>query len=98
MLCEDGSIYEGCNVENSSYGVTVCAEQTAIVKAISEGNQKFTAIAVSAESDPITTPCGKCRQFIFEFGSVVDIYCVKPELKSIMVTSISELLPYGYHI
>lgn len=97
LLSEDNTIYQGCNVENSSYGVTVCAEQTAICKAVSSGMKKFKAIAVCAESAIITTPCGKCRQFIFEFGSNIEIYCVRPDLKEILISSASELLPSGFH-
>ena len=77
--------------------MTVCAEQTAICKAVSSGMKKFKAIAVCAESAIITTPCGKCRQFIFEFGPDIEVYAVRPDLKEILMTSASELLPYGFH-
>lgn len=77
--------------------MSVCAEQTAICKAVSFGNKKFKALAVCAQSDNFTTCCGKCRQFIYEFGSDIDVYFVKPDLKEILISSIAELLPYGFH-
>ena len=63
----DGTIYTGCNVENATYGLTVCAERVAIFKAISEGARKFTRIAVAADTDTLTPPCGACRQILWEF-------------------------------
>ena len=65
LLCEDGSIYLGCNIENASYGATNCAERTAIFKAVSEGKTKFVMLAVAADVIPL--PCGICRQVISEF-------------------------------
>jgi cytidine deaminase len=74
LLAADGSIYTGCNVENTSYGLCICAERTAICKAVSEGHQEFQAIAVAA--NPFATPCGACRQFIVEFGKQIEIIAV----------------------
>ena len=68
LLCEDGRIYEGCNIENASYGLTNCAERTAIFKAVSEGQIKFKALAVVADTEGPCAPCGACRQVISEFG------------------------------
>lgn len=62
-----GKIFGGCNVENATYGLTVCAERVAIFKAISEGERKFDAIAVTTDTDTLTPPCGACRQLIWEF-------------------------------
>ena len=62
-----GEIFTGCNVENSTYGLTVCAERIAIFKALSEGRRKFTRIAVAADTETPTPPCGACRQIIWEF-------------------------------
>ncbi|WVF70567.1 cytidine deaminase [Kwoniella sp. CBS 6097] len=68
LLCEDGTIVGGCNVENASYGAGICAERTAITKAISEGYNRFVAVAVSSDVPaPTTSPCGICRQFLREF-------------------------------
>ena len=67
LVCEDGSIYEGCNIENASFGLTNCAERTAIFKAVSEGHTKFKALAVVADTEGPCAPCGACRQVISEF-------------------------------
>ena len=64
---ENGRIYTGCNIENATYGLTMCAERLAIFKAISEGARHFTRIVVAADSDILTTPCGACRQILWEF-------------------------------
>jgi len=64
---DDGRIFTGCNVENATYGLTVCAERVAVFKAISEGARKFTRIAVAADTDVLTPPCGACRQILWEF-------------------------------
>lgn len=68
-----GKIYGGCNVENATYGLTVCAERVAIFKAISEGERKFDAIAVVADTETLTPPCGACRQLIWEFCGDVPV-------------------------
>lgn len=70
LLCENGTVYTGCNIENASFSPTICAERTAFAKAISEGENKFTAIAVAAQRDGCPTaflPCGVCRQVMAEF-------------------------------
>ena len=72
LLAEDGKVFTGVNVENSSYGATICAERTAFVKAISEGERKFEAIAISAGEVP-SLPCGICRQFMYEFAPEIRI-------------------------
>jgi len=68
-----GKVYTGCNIENATYGLTVCAERTAIFKAISEGERKFDAIAVVTDTDTLTPPCGACRQIIWEFCGDVPV-------------------------
>ena len=68
VLTSDGSVYAGCNVENASYGLSCCAERTAIFKAVSEGARRIAAIAVVGKSDEFTTPCGACRQVMVEFN------------------------------
>jgi cytidine deaminase len=67
VRAKSGKIYTGCNVENASYGLTICAERVAIFKALSEGERGFTAIAVVTDTDRLTPPCGACRQIIWEF-------------------------------
>lgn len=69
LLCEDGTVYTGCNVENISYGGTICAERTAVVKAVSEGRKRYTKIAISVSGDEPGIPCGICLQFLSEFVS-----------------------------
>jgi cytidine deaminase len=70
---ESGRIYAGCNVENATYGLTVCAERVAIFKAISDGARKFTRVAVVADTDKLTPPCGACRQILWEFCGDVEV-------------------------
>src|SRR5438093_4925521 len=69
----DGRIHTGCNVENATYGLTVCAERVAIFKAISEGARRFTRIAVVADTEELTPPCGACRQIVWEFCGDVPV-------------------------
>ena len=68
-----GRIHAGCNVENATYGLTVCAERVAVLKAISEGARKFTRVAVVADTESLTPPCGACRQILWEFCGDVEI-------------------------
>lgn len=102
LLCQDGTIYTGCNIESSAYTPTVCAERTAFFKAVSEGKREFVCIAVAggrkdADLLPITTPCGVCRQVMMEF-------CDPEEFQIILATSkkqyeifpLNELLPLGF--
>jgi cytidine deaminase len=73
---DDGRIFGGCNVENSTYGLTVCAERVAIWKALSEGVRKFRAVAVVTGADTPTPPCGACRQILWEFAGDVPVVSV----------------------
>ena len=80
-----------------SYGISICAERTAIVKAVSSGNKSYKAIVVSGGSgDNFLSPCGACRQFIAEFGMETDIYLAKPDLTKVLITSIKDLLPLSF--
>ncbi len=76
---EAGVIHTGCNVENSTYGLTVCAERVAVFKAISEGARKFRRIAVAADSKTLTPPCGACRQILWEFCGDIPVTLVNPQ-------------------
>jgi cytidine deaminase len=78
----DGRIHTGCNVENATYGLTVCAERVAIFKAISEGVRQFRRIAISADTDTLTPPCGACRQILWEFCGDIEIILVNPRGKT----------------
>ena len=72
----DGRIHTGCNVENATYGLTVCAERVAIFKGVSEGARRFKRVAVAADTEKLTPPCGACRQILWEFCGDVEIVLV----------------------
>lgn len=92
---KSGKVYTGCNVESASYGLTVCAERVAIWKAVSEGEKEFTEIAVVADTQELTPPCGVCRQIIWEFCG--DIPVIFANLKDDSeVVKMSELLPRAF--
>ena len=95
VLTEDGKIFTGCNVENASFGLTICAERCAIFKAVSEGYTKFKAIAVTLDDNEPGRPCGACRQVIREFGK--DIIIIMSNLNDdIDIEPISNLLPKAF--
>ena len=71
-----GGIHTGCNVENATYGLTLCAERVAVFKAISEGARKFRRVVVAADTDNLTPPCGACRQILWEFCGDVELVLV----------------------
>jgi len=70
---DTGEIFTGCNIENATYGLTVCAERVAVFKALSEGARKFVRVAVAADTDQLTPPCGACRQILWEFCGDVEL-------------------------
>jgi cytidine deaminase len=72
----DGHIHTGCNVENATYGLTLCAERVAVFKAISEGARKFRRVVVAADTETLTPPCGACRQILWEFCGDVEVVLV----------------------
>jgi cytidine deaminase len=89
---ESGRIHTGCNIENVSFGLTLCAERVAIFKAMSEGARKFRRLAVAADTEDLTPPCGACRQIIWEFCGDVDVTLVNPRGKT-EIHRMSHLLP-----
>ena len=95
LECRDGTVFTGCNVENAAYGSTICAERTAIVKAVSEGHRDFVRIAIAGNSKDFCVPCGSCRQVMMEFSPEMEVICLNGagESKSF---SLRELLPYGF--
>lgn len=96
FLAESGDIVSGCNIENASFGLSNCAERTAIFKAISEGTTKFLALAIYGETQEPISPCGACRQVIAEFcTSEMPVYLLSKELE-IKESSVGELLPYSF--
>lgn len=92
---ENGKIYTGCNVESASYGLTVCAERVAIWKALSEGERVFTELAVVADTEILTPPCGTCRQIIWEFARGADIVFANLQGES-EVFHVADLLPKAF--
>ena len=99
LLCADGTVYQGCNIENAAYGPTNCAERTAVFKAVYDGHRDFTAIAVVGGKDGVITgsfpPCGVCRQVMSEFcGDDFMIYMGDAE--GYHALSMAEILPAGF--
>ena len=94
LLCEDGTLYEGCNIENASYGLTNCAERTAIFKAVSEGHIKFKALAVVADTEGPCAPCGACRQVMAEFK--IPLIIMGNLMGNIKMVTIEEVLPFSF--
>ena len=96
ILTKSGKIYTGTNIENSSYGLTICAERVACVKAVSEGEMAFEAIAVATRSEEPASPCGACRQFLWEFGDMrVILISTNGKEKEYLL---SQLLPDGFRL
>jgi cytidine deaminase len=97
VLSADGRVFTGCNVENASYGLTVCAERTALFKAVSEGAASFEAIAVCADTDEPVTPCGACRQALAEFNADMLVVCCTVGGKK-SIYPLSQLIPYVFSL
>ena len=96
LLSKTGKIFTGCNIENSSYSLTICAERTAIFKAISEGNRKFKAIAITSDMKDIVPPCGACRQVLSDLAGNIDVILVGTKNK-IEITKLNSLLPMPFN-
>jgi cytidine deaminase len=90
-----GRVHTGCNIENATYGLTLCAERVAVFKAISEGAREFRRIAIAADTDTLTPPCGACRQILWEFCGDIEIVLVNPHGRS-EVLRLKELLPRAF--
>lgn len=96
LLCADGTVYTGCNVENAAYGSTICAERTALVKAVSDGRRdKFSAIAIVGNSEDYCWPCGACRQMLYEFAPDLTVLVARGD-REFVTLSLAELLPHGF--
>jgi cytidine deaminase len=91
----DGRIHTGCNVENATYGLTLCAERVAVFKAISEGVRRFRRVAVAADTDSLTPPCGACRQILWEFCGDVPVVLVNLHGKT-ETYQLKDLLPKAF--
>ncbi|MFB6345047.1 MAG: cytidine deaminase [bacterium] len=91
----EGEVFTGVNVENASYGLSMCAERTAVFKAISEGKQNLASLAVAAEDDQPASPCGACRQVMHEFNSEMRVI-YGPTQKNLTVRSLAEMIPDSF--
>jgi len=94
LLTKNGVIYTGCNVESSSYGLTICAERVALVKALSEGASDFLAMAIATSRKALCAPCGACRELLWDYGRDMEIVlCAEEEVK---ILPLRELLPFAF--
>jgi cytidine deaminase len=91
----DGAIVTGCNVENATYGLTICAERVAVFKALSEGYRAFRRVAVVADTDQLTPPCGACRQILWEFGGNLEVVLANLKGRSEQY-QLADLLPHPF--
>jgi cytidine deaminase len=100
LLCADGEVFCGCNIENASYGLTNCAERTAVFTAIAAGRRDFVAMAVVADGDSMPYPCGACRQVLSEFcREEFSVYIAKASaLEEYEVVCLAALLPNSFHL
>jgi len=99
VLTKSGKMYTGCNVENSSFGMTICAERCAIFKAVSEGEREILAVAIYSPNADDCNPCGACRQVMYEFQpDDGEVEVITETLGSLTVRKLSEYLPYGFKI
>ncbi len=94
LLAEDGQVFSGCNVESSSYSLTICAERVALTKALSEGNTKFTAIAIAAREGEFCPPCGACRQLLYDYAPGLDVILTNG--KEDKLYKLTDLLPVAF--
>lgn len=96
LLCADGTVFTGCNVENAAYGSTICAERTALVKAVSEGHRDdFVRLAVVGNSKDYCWPCGACRQMLYEFAPGLELLVARGDHDYVKLP-LKDLLPHGF--
>lgn len=96
ICCEDGTVFTGCNVENAAYGSTICAERTALVKAVSEEHRDdLTRIAIAGTGEDHCWPCGACRQMLYEFNPNMTILVARGN-RDFVTCSLQELMPHGF--
>ncbi|KAI8926848.1 cytidine deaminase-like protein [Entophlyctis helioformis] len=96
LLAKSGNVWLGCNVENASYGGCICAERTAFVKAVSEGDRRFHAIAITSDTPKPISPCGMCRQFMVEFGKDLLVLQFSADLAQVSSNRLRDLLPDSF--
>ena len=96
LLCRDGTVFTGCNVENAAFGSTICAERTALLKAVSEGHREdWVAIAIAGRGGDCCWPCGACRQMLYEFAPELRVIAARGD-GEFQTVSLSQLLPHGF--
>lgn len=95
LLASDGRVYSGCNIEISTFALTLCAERTAIFKAVSEGDRNFKAIAVVSDDPEYTPPCGACRQVLMDLAGNIDILMVN-KVGKVRILKLNKLLPHAF--
>jgi cytidine deaminase len=95
LLTDSGAIYDGCNIESSSYGLTMCAERVVLYKAISSGERSFVAIAIAADADDYCPPCGACRQVLWDFARDARVILVSKSGATVEY-ALSDLLPHAF--
>ena len=94
LECADGTVFTGCNIENAAFSPTICAERTAVAKAVSEGHTDFVRIVVAGRCESFCVPCGVCRQVLREFAPDMEIICLNSKGEE-QVFTLSELLPHS---
>lgn len=97
LITPQGQVFAGCNVENASYGLTRCAEQSAIQAMNTAGSREFVALLVYSEASPPASPCGACRQILFEFAPEAQITCVN-HIDERLELQVKDLLPHGFRL
>ena len=95
LECSDGAVFTGCNIENAAFGPTICAERTAVAKAVSEGRRDFVRIVVAGDSEAPCVPCGVCRQVLREFAPDIEVVCLGSD-GSELTTTLNDLLPHSF--
>ena len=95
LECADGTVFTGCNIENAAFSPTICAERTAVAKAVSEGHTDFVRIAIAGRSAGFCVPCGVCRQVLREFAPDIEVICLNGEGEE-KVFTLPELLPHSF--
>ena len=95
LECADGTVFTGCNIENAAFSPTICAERTAVAKAVSEGHTDFVRIVVAGRCESFCVPCGVCRQGLREFAPDMEIICLNSKGEE-QVFTLSELLPHSF--
>lgn len=98
VLAKSGKVYSGCNVENSSFGMTICAERCAIFKAISEGEKEILAVAIYSPNADDCNPCGACRQVMYEFQGDDEIDVITENMGELIIRKLGIYLPFGFKI